>query len=258
MNIPRISNRRIYWLCASLFLCCVIQAAPSPLISQLGLPDGAKLRIGRGSVHSVDYSPDGRRIAAASTIGIWIYDARFGGEIALIGPYERWVRSAAYSPDGKRIVSAGASKAVRIWDADTGALLNTLKGHQRLIKSAAYSPDSKRIVSAGNDSTVRIWDADTGAPLKMLKGHTEKVSYAAYSPDGKRIVSGGRRQDAPHLGRRDGRAAQDAQRAYREGRLGSVFAGRNDHRQRKLGQDNSDMGRADRGTDANAIESPQH
>ena len=107
MNIPSRSDRRLHFLCASLFLCCVIQAAPSPLISQLGLPDGVKMRIGRGSVHSVDYSPDGRRIAAASSVGIWIYDALFGGEIALLGAHESWVNSAAYSPDGKRIVSAG-------------------------------------------------------------------------------------------------------------------------------------------------------
>ena len=190
MNIPRRSNRRFYWLCACFFLCCVVQAAPSPLISQLGLPDGVKLRIGRGSVHSVDYSPDGRRIAAASSVGIWIYDALFGGEIALLGAHESWVNSAEYSPDGKRIVSAGNDMTVRIWDADTGALLKTLEGHQDIVvSSAAYSPDGKRIVSASDDMTVRIWDAETGKAIKTLKGHTSPVNWAGYSSDGKTLAS---------------------------------------------------------------------
>ncbi len=189
MNIPRRSNRRFHWVCVCLFLCCVIQASPSPLISQLGLPDSVKLRIGRGSVHSVDYSPDGRRIAAASSVGIWIYDALYGGEIALLGGHESWANSAAYSPDGKRIVSADRDGMIRIWDAETGKALKTLKGHQHIVISAAYSPDGKRIVSASWDKTARIWDAETGALLKTLEGHTQTVASAAFSPDGKRIVS---------------------------------------------------------------------
>ncbi|MDE0021805.1 MAG: WD40 repeat domain-containing protein [Candidatus Poribacteria bacterium] len=190
MSNLRGAKRLLHFLCVCLFTCGALEALSSPLISPLGLPDGAKMRIGRGTVHSVDYSPDGKRIAAASTIGVWIYDALYGREIALLRGHTGWVNTAEYSPDGKRIVSAGLDHTVRIWDAETGEPLKTLTGHTDRVASAAYSPDGKRIVSASWDRTIRIWNAEKGELLHTLEGHTSWVISAAYSPDGKRIVSG--------------------------------------------------------------------
>ena len=48
------------------------------------LPDGAKARLGKGSIHEVQYSPDGARLAVAGSIGIWLYDARTGAELSLL------------------------------------------------------------------------------------------------------------------------------------------------------------------------------
>ena len=42
---------------------------------QWNLPEGAKARLGKGWIKSISFSPDGTRIAAASSAGIWIYDA---------------------------------------------------------------------------------------------------------------------------------------------------------------------------------------
>ena len=36
-----------------------------------GLPEGAKLRLGKGRVNRIAYSPDGARLAVAGSIGIW-------------------------------------------------------------------------------------------------------------------------------------------------------------------------------------------
>ena len=47
-----------------------------------GLPEGALARLGKGSIGDVAYSPDGTRIAVASSIGIWLYDAGTGAEVA--------------------------------------------------------------------------------------------------------------------------------------------------------------------------------
>ena len=60
--------------------------------------------------------------------------------------------SAAFSPDGKRIVTASADKTARVWDAETGKPIGEpLKGHDGIVCSAAFSPDGKRIVTASQD-----------------------------------------------------------------------------------------------------------
>ena len=202
-------KRRLHSLCACLFILCAFKAfsSPSGKVSRLGLPEGAKLRIGRGDIKSLAYSPDSSRLLAAGSLGVWIYDARFGKEIALLQGHTDKVVSTAYSPDGKRIVSGSADKTARVWDAETGKTIKTLTGHTDRVASAAYSPDGKRIVTASWDDAIRIWDAETGKTIKTLNGHEGDVHSASFSPDGMPRRQRKRRSDGSHLGRRDRRAA---------------------------------------------------
>ena len=95
------------------------------------------------------------------------------------------VRSVAFSPDGKQVVSGSGDHTVRLWDAATGAAVQTLEGHTDSVSSVAFSPDGKQVVSGSDDETVRLWDAATGAAVQTLEGHTDSVSSVAFSLDGK-------------------------------------------------------------------------
>ncbi len=72
---------------------------------QLGLPEGAKTRFGKGRISEIQYSPNDTRLAVASSIGIWLYDTATNQEVALIAGHTGMVFSTAFSPDGGTIAS---------------------------------------------------------------------------------------------------------------------------------------------------------
>ena len=84
------------------------------------------------------------------------------------------VTSAAYSPDGKQIVSASFDGTIRLWDAATGAQLHVLDAEES-VWSVAFSPDGKEILSGSESGTVSLWDAKTGARIASQKAHSEGI-----------------------------------------------------------------------------------
>ena len=109
--------------------------------------------------------------------------------------HEKEVKSAAFSPDGKIIASAGGDNSVRLWDATTGMSVGEPMMHDSPVISVAFSPDGKIIASAGTDKTVQLRDAKTGKsivePLGETIWHGSMVTSVAFSPNGKIIASAG-------------------------------------------------------------------
>ncbi len=96
---------------------------------------------------------------------------------------------AAFSPDGKLIVTASIDKTARVWDAVTGQLQATLAGHSSPVNDAAFSPDGRLVVTASDDGTARVWEAMSGHLLATLNGPGVEVRKAVFSPDGRRVVT---------------------------------------------------------------------
>ncbi|KAL5641699.1 hypothetical protein ACGC1H_001989 [Rhizoctonia solani] len=101
------------------------------------------------------------------------------------------VRSVAYSPDGKSIVSGSWDTTIRTWDAQSPSIIGEpLTGHSEWINSASYSPLGDIIVSGSSDKTIRLWDVNTRRQLgDPIKGNNLFFSVA-FSPDAKFIASG--------------------------------------------------------------------
>lgn len=131
--------------------------------TQWHIPNGATARLGKGEVNDIIFSPDGSLLAAATAIGIWLYDVQTGKEITML-PHLKKVNTLAFSNDGK-ILAAGESEyqgyesAVRLWDIETGKKISSFIGNWKEIKTLAYTPDGKNLVIAGGskDWTEKIW-----------------------------------------------------------------------------------------------------
>ena len=180
---------------------------------KLSLPEGAKVRLGKGWISGgIAYSPNGHRIAVASSIGIWIYNAHTFAEVALLTGHTSYVNSVAFSADSKKLVSGGEDGTARLWDVQTGQLLRTYEGHKAVakafhrnegqavpVKSVAFSPDGKTIASGGDDEDVMLWATDTGQLLHNLTlrapgtfyllGGPDPIYSVAFSPDGSKLVN---------------------------------------------------------------------
>jgi WD40 repeat protein/tRNA A-37 threonylcarbamoyl transferase component Bud32 len=98
----------------------------------------------------------------------------------------------AFSPDSKWMILGDRDGTMRVCDIATGEKKVVLRGHGQFPLGVAYGPDGKWIVSVGRDNMVRTWDAETGAESLSLNG-PETTYSVAVSPTGDRIAAGGSR-----------------------------------------------------------------
>ena len=75
------------------------------------------------------------------------------------------ITCAAWSPDGRHLVTGGHDFGVTLVDAATGALVRTWHGHAHWVTAVAVTADGARVVSASTDGHVRVWDATSDACL---------------------------------------------------------------------------------------------
>jgi WD40 repeat protein len=144
-------------------------------------------------VRGVAWSPDGQRIATASsdhTIRVWGADT--GLELAILNGHEAEVQSVCWSPDGRKLASGSRDRTVRIWQADAYSELAVLRGHEAEVQSVCWSPDGTRLLSASSDCTVHVWDAVEGTAASRWRAHEKEVRDVAWSPDGRLLATASR------------------------------------------------------------------
>ena len=170
-------------------VCCFASTAQD--YSQIGLPEGAIARHGKGRLGKIQFSPKGRQLAVSTSVGIWFYAPDTGKMLDLL-PQTTYNSNFefAYSPDGNIIASASKDGKVHLLEVATKQNRGRLTKYGRKITAIAFSPDGTTLVAGDMDGGTRVWNTETLTRSGTLRAQAGGVTAVAYSPDGKTIAIG--------------------------------------------------------------------
>jgi WD40 repeat protein/predicted chitinase/energy-coupling factor transporter ATP-binding protein EcfA2 len=111
---------------------------------------------------------------------------------AIMRGHKNVVTSAAYSPDGRKVLTIDIDNSARVWDADTGDLKLAIGGQEKDKDGSVntvmtrFSPDGKRIGVLNDIRGGSVVDAETGKTLLTLGSRVFPLSF---TPDSKFILT---------------------------------------------------------------------
>ncbi|HZY87602.1 MAG TPA: WD40 repeat domain-containing protein, partial [Gemmataceae bacterium] len=156
----------------------------------------AKLQTEEKYFSTLALSPDGKRLACATTGPVLVFDTATGREalrVSLAGGGRAW--GLTFAPDG-RSLAARDFDTVRICDATNGKEVRALPPVADYVTHVRFSPDGRWLVTTTWDKKGQrpgpcsLWEAATGKERHRLKGTAGPVQSAAFSPDGKYLALG--------------------------------------------------------------------
>ena len=139
--------------------------------------------------------PSLESIASASmdrTIRLW--DANTGKHKKVLEGHSKGVRSLAYSPDYRFLVSAGFDYDAYVWNPYVKNLILRLNGHTASLCNVEIIPNTPQIITADTTGVFKVWDIRNFACVQTLVGEniTWMRDFVSLTPH-KRLVAAGRR-----------------------------------------------------------------
>ena len=157
---------------------------------QWELPKAAKMRLGKGDINAIQFSPDGTQLGVGTDIGVWLYDVKTGKEISL---FTGICESIAFSPDGRFLVNSGGDyfsnlggsrweNGVELWEIATGQKM-PFPDMPPAAAALRFSEDGKTLISLSKSrDTISRLNIETGEltanQLGKRLGYVHLETYA--------------------------------------------------------------------------------
>ena len=173
----------------------IASAGGNHTIKLWDLVEGSVTTLGshNGTVNSIAFSPDGRRLVSASddyTFKLWdVQGKRHLSTLRHITDRARsQIKAITFSPDGQKIVTAGWH--VKIWDIHTLREVMTIR-HSAWVLAIAFSLDGQFLAMGDESGQINIKNPKTYQDVAQFSGDPDFISVLRFSPDNQILASGG-------------------------------------------------------------------
>jgi len=147
----------------------LIMRRANDTMTVVDLATGAERQVAAAapSTTSVGFSPDGRLLASASRAGwVKVLDLVTAETVAELSGFVLGVHSAAFSPDGRRLITgSGGAETIRMWDVEGFEALLTLSAQGTMFRSAAFFADGNVIGARNAQGRLYLWRAPSFAEI---------------------------------------------------------------------------------------------
>ena len=166
---------------------------PLPAVRLLRRATETRNKLTISDVAILRLQPQGDRfmLARESSASVQIYSARSWALLQEATDQAERVTAAAYSRDGKHLITGAADGEVVIRAGDTGAPLQRLRRHEGAVSAIASHPAQNLLVTAGAVPMLVAWRLDTGEELAVYDGEdggAGAISDLTISADGGRVI----------------------------------------------------------------------
>jgi WD40 repeat protein len=101
--------------------------------------------------------------------------------------HQQSVNAAAFSPDGKQVVTASTDGTAQFWDAQSGVQLGEIRLGSP-VERAEYNSDGSLLLTIDEGFVASIWQTANPVADARHVFTSPSPSSARFSPDGKRVV----------------------------------------------------------------------
>lgn len=171
---------------------------------QIGHFDG---HLDKGEVTPLVFSPDGKLALSSDSSGTdpaipdddvaLLWDVATGEIVQRLVGHLDWIQSAAFTHDGKMVITGAKDNTAILWDVATGEQIRQFirsdndPTQQLWVNGLDLSLDDTQLITGtqGAEGLVILWDVATGQEIRRFEGHEGSVNSVVFSPDGTTIVS---------------------------------------------------------------------
>ncbi|HKJ60686.1 MAG TPA: WD40 repeat domain-containing protein, partial [Hyphomicrobiales bacterium] len=86
-----------------------------------------------------------------------LWETETGREVRTFSGHSGHVFAAAFSPDGRFVLSGTADETLKLRETETGRAIRTFTDHLDAVL-ATFSPDGRFALSGSGDNTLKLWD----------------------------------------------------------------------------------------------------